>query len=142
MYTPGFKSYLVSAVYEYCVDHGLQPMVTVCADDSDKLLAGFAKMGFVTLDLSNSAVRGLSISKKSISFRTRFHGKVEEIELDIDKIAWLGSACKTCGMRFDFVKEVSANAPNKPALDGKSAETDVSARQGKENKVRPNLRLL
>ena len=134
MLAPGFKSYLIRAVYEYCIDHALVPMVTVSADEGGGVLAPFAKDGFVTLDLSNAAVRELTISPDNICFLARFGGKVAAIDLAIAKVAWIGSACGSCGMGFDH----GASAASEKAAPAAKAPAKVVGK----GSARPELRLL
>ena len=95
---PDFKSYLVRAIYEYCIDHGQVPMISVRS--ADGIPSYHAHQDVVTLNLSNEAIRDLVITADYVSFSTRFNGQVAMIKTSMNDIVWMGSATGICGMGF------------------------------------------
>ena len=47
-----FKSRLIQACHDYCVDNGFAPMVGVVDRGRSQFPSGFAKDGFISFDLS------------------------------------------------------------------------------------------
>ena len=101
-----FKSYLVRAAYEYCIDHGHSPFL-VASTDGNATLEQHAAGGQITLNLSNQAVRDFYIDRENLCFSTRFNGVVTYIKVPMSAVLWLGCPHNNCGVGF----EVGASEP-------------------------------
>ena len=127
-----YKSYLIRATYEYCIDHGLVPMLSYVVTDHDVpvLKNNANELNITTLSLCNKAIRELVIDENHVSFTTRFNGKIEYLRLDVDRIIGIGSQCNTAGLTFGINPEVV-----KPAAKQKETVLD-------DDEDRPQLKLI
>ncbi len=72
--------------------------------------------GWITLDLSQTAVNNLLIDNRAISARARFGGVIHELYLPIDSIAMIFASETRSGMEF-VPEETPFEAADKNALE-------------------------
>jgi stringent starvation protein B len=77
------KPYLIRAIYDWCVDHGLTPYLAVRVDERTSVPMSYVKNGEIVLNLAPAAVQNLEMGNDDISFSARFGGAPHEIFVPI-----------------------------------------------------------
>jgi stringent starvation protein B len=77
------KPYLIRAIYDWCIDHGLTPYLAVRVDERTSVPMSYVKNGEIVLNLGPSAVQSLQMGNDDINFSARFGGAPHEIYIPI-----------------------------------------------------------
>lgn len=79
--TPKFP-YILSALVRWIEDNGYTPMLVAGVDAPGTIVPeGYARDGLITLNVSQSAVQGLSIDEEGVAFAARFGGRHFDVRL-------------------------------------------------------------
>ncbi|MDP2832933.1 MAG: ClpXP protease specificity-enhancing factor [Pseudomonadota bacterium] len=116
------QPYFLRALYEWCVDSGLTPYMTVRVDHRTRVPQGFVKDGQIVLNLGPSAVRNLNMDNEWVTFSARFGGVSHSIEVPMANVLAIYS--RETGEGMGFATEEGADVSEKL--------TAVNAAQGKE----------
>jgi len=84
--TTSQQPYFLRAMYEWCVDNGYTPYVTVKVDKGTKVPPAYVKDGQIVLNLGPSAVRNLNLDNNWLSFSARFGGVSQTIEVPVGNV--------------------------------------------------------
>ena len=81
------RPYLLRGLYEWIVDNDLTPHLLVNAE-ADEVMAPleFAEGGQLVMNVSPSAVRGLSLANDAISFEARFGGVPQNVYVPVAQV--------------------------------------------------------
>lgn len=80
--------YVLSALLRWIEDNGYTPMVVACVDETGiRVPKGHARDGFITLNVSQSAVQGLSINDEGVAFAARFGGRHFDVHLPLASLS-------------------------------------------------------
>ncbi|PSB91596.1 ClpXP protease specificity-enhancing factor [Candidatus Pandoraea novymonadis] len=80
------KPYLLRALYEWCVDNGYTPHLSVHVDASTKVPRNFVKNGEIVLNISFDATSGLQMGNDWIEFSARFGGIAQKVEVQVANV--------------------------------------------------------
>jgi stringent starvation protein B len=80
------QPYFLRALYEWCVDSGYTPHISVQVDGRCKVPAAFVKDGQIVLNIGPSAVRNLNIDNEWVTFSARFSGVAQEVHVPVDAV--------------------------------------------------------
>lgn len=80
------QPYFLRALYEWCVDNGQTPYVTVKVDAATKVPPAYVKDGQIVLNLGPAAVRNLHMDNVWLSFSARFGGVSQVIEVPVANV--------------------------------------------------------
>lgn len=80
------QPYFLRAIYEWCVDSGYTPHITVRVDSSTRVPVAYVKDGQIVLNIGPNAVRNLLIDNEWVSFSARFGGAAQEIQVPIANV--------------------------------------------------------
>lgn len=80
------KPYLIRAIYDWCVDHGLTPYLAVRVDERTSVPMEHVRDGEIVLNLGPAAVHNLQVGNDDISFSARFGGVAREIFVPISAV--------------------------------------------------------
>jgi stringent starvation protein B len=83
----GTKPYLLRAIFEWCVDSGYTPYLSVVVDANTRVPMEYVKEGNIVLNLSPSATHGLLIDNQWVRFSARFNGVSRQLEIPIAAVA-------------------------------------------------------
>jgi len=116
------KPYLVRAMYEWCVDQGFTPYLTVQVDQHTRVPSAYIREGQIVLNVGPEATHQLKIGNEQVTFQARFNGVAHQILVPIDNVAAIYARENGQGMAFEV--------PD--ASEGMSAEkapgsTEISA---------------
>lgn len=135
------QPYFLRALYEWCVDSGYTPHITVRVDGATKVPVAYVQDGQIVLNVGPNAVRNLLIDNVWVSFSARFGGVSQEIQVPIANVVAIYARETGEGMAFgggeDAVAEASAGT-------GAEAETSqqTPAPSDSSPKGRSHLRLV
>jgi stringent starvation protein B len=94
------KPYLIRAIYDWCVDHGMTPYLAVRADEHTRVPMAYVKEGEIVLNLSAAAAHDLQMGNDEISCKARFGGVAHEIIVPIAAV--IGIFAKESGEGLSF----------------------------------------
>jgi stringent starvation protein B len=95
------QPYLLRALYEWCLDNGNTPYITVRVDNHTRVPRAFVKDGFVVLNVGASAVRNIHMDNELVSFSARFGGVSQLIEVPVWNVVAIYARETGEGMAFD-----------------------------------------
>jgi stringent starvation protein B len=101
------KPYFIRAIYEWCADSGFTPYLSVKVDEHTKVPMAFVKDGEITLNISMSATRHLTIERDFVQFSARFGGVSQEVSVPIERVSGIFARENGHGAFFQ-VEEVGA----------------------------------
>jgi stringent starvation protein B len=114
---PSTKPYLMRAIYDWCVDSGYTPYISVTVDSITRVPMEYVKDGQIVLNIGPVAVERFKMGNDLIEFSARFNGAGREISIPIGAVSAIYARENGQGLSF----EVSAS--DTPAL-ARSAESD------------------
>ena len=124
---PSVKPYLLRAVYEWCADNGLTPLLAVrvkpLPGGGMPIYADLASDGAVTFNISNDAVRALLMNNDELAFTARFNGVSREIRASVSDVAAIYARETGQGLFFPESPPASAPAPSPGNLAEAPPET-------------------
>lgn len=136
------RPYLIRALSEWILDNHATPYVVVDASLPGVHVPGdFIANGQIVLNISPSAVRGLSIQNDALQFSARFGGVPMQVYVPIAAV--MAIYAKENGQGMVFGQEPGNPGPDGPgpeedqADDGDAASADDSGSRGK-----PNLKIV
>jgi stringent starvation protein B len=100
------KPYLVRAIYEWCIDQGFVPYLTVAVDAGTRVPREHVKDGQITLNIGPEASHQLMMGNEEITFQARFNGASFPVVVPVEAVAAIFARENGLGMSF----EVSASA--------------------------------
>ena len=111
------KPYLLRAIYEWAVDHGMTPQVLVDAGVEEVVVPrDCIKDGRIVLTIHPRSVQGLQLGNEYLLFSTRFAGKPFEVCIPVAAVSAI--YCRENGQGIVFQGEggdASKPAPSAPA---------------------------
>ena len=94
------QPYFLRALYEWCVDSGYTPYLTVRVDARSRVPQGFVKDGQIVLNIGPSAVRNLHMDNEWVTFSARFGGVAHNIEVPVANVLSIYARETGQGMGF------------------------------------------
>ncbi len=104
------QPYLLRALYEWCVNAGYTPYLSLRVDEQTQIPPGFARNGEVTLNVHPEAVQGLEISDDWLEFSARFGGVAQRVEAPVQNVLAIYARETGEGMSFASLTEAEAAA--------------------------------
>ena len=117
------KPYFVRAIFEWCVDQGLTPYVTVVVGPATRVPREFVKDGQIVLNIGPDATSQLLLGNEEITFQARFNGVAFPVVVPIDAVAAIFAKENGQGMAFEVGGPASA-APAQPAEESSPDNPD------------------
>ena len=112
------QPYFLRALYEWCVDSGFTPHLTVRADQRTKVPQGFVRDGQIVLNIGPSAVRNMHMDNDWITFSARFGGVSHAIEVPTLNVLSIYARETGEGMAFAELGQ----GPAMPVAEGQTDE--------------------
>ena len=97
------KPYLIRAIFEWCVDSGYTPYLSLTVDANTRVPMEYVKNGEIVLNISYTATHHLKIDNDLITFSARFGGVSREIVIPIHAV--IGIFSKESGQGMFFQRE-------------------------------------
>ncbi|MBU1666578.1 MAG: ClpXP protease specificity-enhancing factor [Gammaproteobacteria bacterium] len=138
------QPYFLRALYEWCVDSGLTPYMTVRVDHRTRVPQGFVKDGQIVLNLGPSAVRNLNMDNEWVTFSARFGGVSHAIEVPVANA--LAIYARETGEGMSFASETDVDASVQATAAGvtlkEADDTSGGDEPPKPPRGRPQLRVV
>ena len=110
------RSYLVRALIDWIVDSGCTPQIVISnIVDGVRVPQEYVRDGFVTLNVSATAVQNFSIDDDTVSFSARFDGVPHEVSAPVGAIVGVFAGENGAGMGFDAESKNVENLPSRQA---------------------------
>ncbi len=95
------RPYLIRAIYQWILDNGCTPQIVVDAEiEGVEVPVDFVEDGRIVLNLSATAVRGLSLGDRLIEFNARFGGRPHQVCLPVRAVIAMVARENGSGMSF------------------------------------------
>lgn len=137
------QPYFLRALYEWCVDSGYTPYISVRVGADTRVPAAFVKDGQIVLNIGPNAVRNLQMDNDWVTFSARFGGVSHDIQVPVSSVLAIYARETGEGMAFAQVTPAEGQADQQGAEPDAAAAQDGSSRPDPDKpKGRPSLRLI
>ena len=115
------KPYLLRALYEWCVDNGFTPYLSVIVDAQTHVPMEYVRDGEIVLNIGPLATSRLHMGNEIIECTARFSGSARELHIPVNAVAAIYARENGQGMSFEVAPTTSdapaplAAAPDAPA---------------------------
>ncbi|MFA5911919.1 MAG: ClpXP protease specificity-enhancing factor [Burkholderiales bacterium] len=116
------KPYLMRAIYDWCVDSGYTPYLTVTVDAQTRVPMEYVKDGQIVLNVGPIAVERFKMGNDLIEFCARFNGAGRDISIPIGAVSAIYARENGQGLSFE-VTTADTVVPAEPAEAGAGDET-------------------
>jgi stringent starvation protein B len=83
---PGFKPFLIRAMYEWCAEERFSPYLAVAVDSTCKVPLAHVRNNQIVLDISMDATHQLELGLEAITFQARFGGVAQHLYVPINRV--------------------------------------------------------
>jgi stringent starvation protein B len=133
---PSTKPYLMRAIYEWCVDSGYTPYLSVTVDSVTRVPMEYVKDGQIVLNIGPVAVERFKIGNDLVEFSARFNGRGRELSIPVGAVSAIYARENGHGLSFEVT---AADAPA-PAQIAKADESDDTRPEPPRPSGKPTLR--
>jgi stringent starvation protein B len=130
------KPYLLRALYEWCVDNGYTPYISVAVDAQTQVPREYVRNGEIVLNLGPLAVTRLKIGNDQIELAARFGGVARDLFIPTVQVTAIYARENGMGMSFEVAQKSEAEASAAPG-ESEKPEPPASPSSGK-----PSLRVI
>jgi len=102
------KPYLLRAVYEWCVDNGYTPQISVVVDPRTRVPMEYVRNGEIVLNIGPVAASRLHMGNELIECTVRFSGVARELVIPVATVAAIFARENGHGMSFEPEKKETA----------------------------------
>jgi stringent starvation protein B len=95
------KPYFLRAVFEWCVDQGFTPYLTVAVDGRTRVPREYVRDGQIVLNVGRDATHQLLMGNEEITFQARFSGVAFPVAVPIDAVVAIYAKENGQGMAFE-----------------------------------------
>lgn len=135
------KPYLLRAMHEWISDNNMTPYMLVDASVSGVLVPAHAvKDGKVVLNLALQAVTALELGNDVISFRARFSGVAQVVNVPIDAV--LAIYAQENGQGLMFSGDDIPPSPDTPPDGGNEVDATPETSDAKPARGKPRLHVV
>jgi stringent starvation protein B len=113
---PSTKPYLLRAMYQWCVDYGFTPYLSVKVDGNTRVPLEHVKDGVIVLNIGPNATRHFTISNDEVAFYTRFNGVSREVLVPIGAVTGIFSRENGEGLAFPAEAAAEGAAQDSPSV--------------------------
>ena len=106
------KPYLLRAVYEWCVDNGYTPQVSVVVDSRTRVPTEYVRDGEIVINIGPLAASRLKMGNEIIECSARFSGVAKELVIPVAAVTAIYARETGQGMSFEREKAAEADAPS------------------------------
>ena len=131
------KPYLLRALYEWCVDNGFTPYISVMVDARTLVPMEYVREGEIVLNIGPLAASRLVIGNELIECSARFSGVARELSIPVSTVAAIYARENGQGMSFEIEKSPPPPAEPPPAGDPTSAGGSSNGQPEQPDPVRP-----
>jgi len=140
------QPYFLRALYEWCVDNGYTPHVSVRVDGRCKVPVAFVRDGQIVLNIGPTAVRGLYMDNEWLGFSARFGGVAQDVNVPVENVTAVYARETGEGMAFPQPDQPSEGQAA-PMQEGEGEVVDAQESgappgEPERPKGRPTLRVV
>ena len=95
------QPYFLRALYEWCVDSGHTPYLTIRVDTQTRVPQAFVKEGQIVLNVGPSAVKNMHMDNDWVTFSARFGGVSHSIQVPVGNVIAIYARESGEGMSFE-----------------------------------------
>ena len=132
---PSTKPYLMRAIYDWCVDSGYTPYLSVTVDSVTRVPMEYVKDGQIVLNVGPIAVERFKMGNELIEFSARFNGTGREISIPIGAVSAIYARENGQGLSFEVTAADAALDQSAEAEQGGETPPEPPRPSGK-----PSLR--
>jgi stringent starvation protein B len=135
------QPYFLRALYEWCVDSGHTPYLTVRVDKQTRVPQAFVRDGQIVLNVGPSAVRNIHMDNDWVTFSARFGGMSHSIEIPVGNVIAIYARETGEGMAFENLEPagLSTNAAEQESEVSDQETDDAASAPPVQPKGRPHL---
>jgi stringent starvation protein B len=133
---PSTKPYLMRAIYDWCVDSGYTPYLSVTVDSVTRVPMEYVKDGQIVLNIGPIAVERFKMGNELIEFSARFNGTGREISIPIGAVSAIYARENGQGLSFEVTV---ADAPASIQI-AEGDESDETRPEPPRPSGKPSLR--
>lgn len=131
------KPYLLRAIYEWCVDSGFTPYVSVVVDAQTRVPMEYVRDGEIVLNIGPLATSHLLMGNELIECTARFSGVARELLIPVAAVSAIYARENGHGMSFEIEKDPS---PGPDKEEGSEIRTPDAPEPPKPGGGKPTLR--
>jgi stringent starvation protein B len=105
---PSTKPYLMRAIYDWCVDSGYTPYISVTVDSVTRVPMEYVKDGQIVLNIGPIAVERFKLGNDLIEFSARFNGAGRDISIPIGVVSAIYARENGQGLSFEIAASDAA----------------------------------
>jgi len=120
------KPYLLRAIYEWCVDSGFTPYVSVMVDERTRVPVEYVRDGEIVLNIGPLATSRLLIGNDFVECTARFSGVARELTIPVAAVVAIYARENGQGMSFEIEKQTASPAAGGEAGEALSAPSSGS----------------
>ncbi len=117
------------ALYEWCVDNGYTPYVSVVVDANTRVPVEYVRNGEIVLNIGPLAANKLKIGNDYVEFSARFGGTARELIIPVSQVAAIYARENGQGMTFPV--EIESDLPDDQSVESSDAPAPATI-QGRE----------
>jgi stringent starvation protein B len=106
------KPYLLRAVYEWCVDNGYAPQISVMVDSRTRVPMEYVREGEIVINIGPLAANRLKMGNEIIECTVRFSGIAKELVIPVTAVVAIYARETGQGMSFEREKGAEADVPS------------------------------
>ena len=136
------RPYLIRAIHEWILDNDLTPHIVVNAESEGvHVPPEYVKDGQISLNISATAVHGLSMDNEWIAFDARFGGKSFQVSVPTGAVLAIFARENGAGMSFGEEEHLDDPPPEPQGHDKGRNDSDGKGdgKAGKKGKRQPAL---
>ncbi|MBI2320339.1 MAG: ClpXP protease specificity-enhancing factor [Betaproteobacteria bacterium] len=121
------KPYLLRAIYEWCVDNGLTPYVSVVVDANTRVPMEYVRDGEIVLNIGPLATSRMQMGNEAIKCTARFSGVARELSIPVSAVTAIYARENGHGMSFEVEAKADSPAAGEAATPPGAEPTPGSA---------------
>jgi len=131
---PSTKPYLMRAIYDWCVDSGYTPYLSVIVDADTRVPMEYVKDGEIVLNIGPIAADRFKLGNELIEFTARFNGRERDISIPVGAVSAIYARETGQGLSFEL------GAPDAPAPASGADQNKQAPRKLPRPSGKPSLR--
>jgi stringent starvation protein B len=138
------KPYLLRALYEWCVDNGYTPYISVVVDATTRVPPEYVRNGEIVLNIGPLAANRLKMGNDQIEFSARFGGVAKELFIPVGQVSAIYARENGHGMSFEIEKKTGWEASGQALASrtGRKASDDEPEPPSSPPAGKPSLRVV
>ncbi len=126
------KPYLLRAIYEWCVDSGYTPYISVVVGPQTRVPVEYVRDGEIVLNIGPLATSRLSMGNDFIECTARFSGVARELSVPVSAVAAIYARENGHGMSFEVEKAAETAEPGGEASEARPVSPPVATPESPE----------